>query len=85
MSISERVTKAFAVAMNDAQQPRLGVADGRGRTRHLAIGDPQAPLQTFLSILDHHQLLGDHGRLRDEVMLVSMGDHFDYGTPEARE
>ncbi|MBL8919083.1 MAG: metallophosphoesterase [Myxococcaceae bacterium] len=53
--------------------------------RHVAIGDPQAPLDTFLRILDGHGLLGDDGRLEDDVHLVSMGDHFDYGTPEQRD
>jgi hypothetical protein len=53
--------------------------------RHVAIGDPQAPFQTFLGILDGHGLLGDDGRLRRDVHLVSMGDHFDYGKAEHRE
>lgn len=54
------------------------------RMRHVAIGDPQAPLETFLRILDGHGLLGDDGRLRADVHLVSMGDHFDYGKPDVR-
>ncbi len=51
---------------------------------HLAIGDPQAPFATFLRILEGHGLLADDGRLRRDVHLVSMGDHFDYGPPEQR-
>lgn len=54
------------------------------RMRHVAIGDPQAPLDTFLRILDGHGLLADDGRLANDVHLVSMGDHFDYGRPEQR-
>lgn len=54
------------------------------RPRRLAIGDPQAPFPTFLAILRRHGLLGDTGRLRDDVGLVSIGDHFDWGGPEAR-
>ena len=44
-----------------------------------AMGDPQAPFERMLQILDHHGLLGDDGMLRPEVGLVSMGDHFDFG------
>jgi hypothetical protein len=54
--------------------------------RHrVAIGDPQAPFEKFLGILERHGLLGKTGRLRRDVFLVSMGDHFDYGTPAERE
>jgi hypothetical protein len=49
-----------------------------------AMGDPQAPLEAILSILAHHGLLADHGRLRDDVRLVSIGDHFDWGPVEDR-
>ncbi len=48
------------------------------------MGDPQAPFDTVLGVLDHHGLL-DHGRLRDDVQLVSMGDHFDWGHPSERK
>ncbi|MBL8912963.1 MAG: metallophosphoesterase [Archangium sp.] len=50
---------------------------------HIAIGDPQAPFETFLAILEAHRLL-KAGRLRDDVQLVSMGDHFDWGKSELR-
>ncbi len=49
-----------------------------------AIGDPQAPLQTFLDLLERRALLGDEGRLLPHVQLVSMGDHFDWGRTEER-
>lgn len=48
------------------------------------MGDPQAPLRTALHILDVHGALGDDGWLDPNVHLVSMGDHFDWGPPEAR-
>lgn len=52
-------------------------------TRHVAMGDPQAPLATVTQVLREHDLLaGD--RLRPGVQLVSVGDHFDFGPPEAR-
>ncbi len=51
----------------------------------MAVGDPQAPLEKFFSILDLNGLLADDGRLRPEVGLVSMGDHFDWGRPDDRE
>ena len=47
-----------------------------------AIGDPQSTFERFAAILDHHGLLGKGGRLRDDVSLLSIGDHFDYA--EAR-
>lgn len=51
--------------------------------RTFAIGDPQAPFDKFIAILDRHGLLSD-GRLRDDVGLISMGDHFDWGQVEDR-
>jgi hypothetical protein len=53
-----------------------------GRVRYAvsaAIGDPQAPLERMLTILTAHGLLTDRGTLRDDVRLVSIGDHFDWG------
>lgn len=51
--------------------------------RRVAMGDPQAPFETVLAVLRLHRLL-DGDRLRDDVQLVSMGDHFDFGPPEHR-
>lgn len=53
--------------------------------RRLAVGDPQAPLHKFLELLDRRGLLSEEGRLRDDVQLVSMGDHFDWGRSDERE
>ncbi len=53
--------------------------------RHLALGDPQAPFATVLEVLDRAQLLAATGRLADDVRLVSIGDHFDFGSVGARE
>lgn len=58
--------------------------DGKVRSRRIAIGDPQAPIERFFTILAEHALLGADGRLADDVMLVSMGDHFDYGKASER-
>ncbi len=74
-----RIRVALERAANDAQDPHLTGPDGRERRRELVIGDPQAPFEKVLAILDHQHLLGDDGRLRPEVALVSIGDHFDYG------
>lgn len=54
-------------------------------SHRLAIGDPQAPFETFLGVLERHRLLGPDRRLRPEVQLVSLGDHFDWGTPAELE
>jgi hypothetical protein len=60
-----------------------GAADGRPRTLELVMGDPQAPFEKVLAVLDGHGLLGEDGRLRPEVALCSIGDHFDYGDEPA--
>jgi hypothetical protein len=49
------------------------------------MGDPQADLGRVLAILAHHDVLGDDGWLRPDVLLVSVGDHFDWGKPQERE
>ena len=41
------------------------------------MGDPQAPFAKLMEVLDRHGAL-DGGRLADDVVLVSIGDHFDY-------
>jgi calcineurin-like phosphoesterase family protein len=64
-----------------AGAPRAPLA----RERRLAIGDPQAPLERLLDILDAHGALGDDGRLVPDVHLVSIGDHFDWGGRSERE
>ncbi|HSR99373.1 MAG TPA: metallophosphoesterase [Kofleriaceae bacterium] len=46
-------------------------------TRTLVMGDPQAPFAKLLEVLDHHGAL-DGDRLAADVVLVSIGDHFDY-------
>ncbi len=54
----------------------------RDRSRSCwAIGDPQSTFDRFLAILDHHGLLGKGRKLRDDVSLLSIGDHFDYAEP----
>src|SRR5437762_1950925 len=69
----------------DARDPKSEPPDGRQRTVHAAVGDGQAPISTFLAILDRHGLLGDDGRLQPQVALVSIGDHFDYGPAAWRQ
>jgi len=45
--------------------------------RTFVMGDPQAPFAKVLEVLDWHRALaGD--RLAADVVLVSIGDHFDY-------
>lgn len=53
-------------------------------TRTFVIGDPQAPFAKVLEVLDHHHALDDD-KLAADVVLVSIGDHFDYDLrqPEA--
>jgi hypothetical protein len=62
-------------------QGRVPIPASRGSSpaRWFAIGDPQASVERFFAVLDRAGLLGDDGRLRDDVGLLSIGDHFDYG------
>ena len=48
------------------------------KRRWFAIGDPQTTFEKFLGILGQHDLLDEKGSLREEVGLVSIGDHFDF-------
>jgi hypothetical protein len=68
-----------------ARGPHSTPPDGRPRSRHLAIGDPQADITRFLALLDRQGLLGPDGWLLPEVQLVSVGDHFDWGKAPERE
>jgi hypothetical protein len=51
-------------------------------SRTLVMGDPQAPFAKLLEVLDRHQAL-DGDRLASDVVLVSIGDHFDYDLVDA--
>lgn len=79
MGAKTRIEEAIHKSVLDAKEPVVAGPDGKARSTHVAIGDAQAPLGTFLAILELHGLLGDHGRLKEDVALVSIGDHFDYG------
>ena len=86
MIVSRRVAAALEQARADVRQPvNGGPRQPLARERRLAIGDPQAPLERLLEILDAHRALGDDGRLAADVHLVSIGDHFDWGGRERRE
>ena len=83
---TKRIERARERAAEDAAGPVYHGAP-RGalrRKRRLAIGDPQAPLSRFFEILERHGVLADDGRLREDVHLVSIGDHFDWGSREER-
>ena len=68
-----------------AKGPHATPAEGRHRTRHVVMGDPQADFDRVMSILALHGLLGGDGGLRPDVCLVSVGDHFDWGPASERE
>ncbi len=79
----DRIFRAAELARDLARAPRAaGPGDGIPRRSHVAVGDPQAPLETVLRVLEANGLLADDGRLRGDVALYSMGDHFDWGGPE---
>jgi Calcineurin-like phosphoesterase len=84
--INQRVLKAQHLAQQDGENPTVErTLRGQKLRRRVAIGDPQAPLLQFLSILDANRLLGEDGRLAEDVYLVSLGDHFDWGTNVQRQ
>jgi hypothetical protein len=77
---------ALRRARQDAEAPSLDSSRAPlGRSRRLAIGDPQASAERFFEILDRHRVLGPDGRLIHEVHLVSIGDYFDWGSLAERE
>src|SRR5581483_9537519 len=80
----QRFVKAQQRAQEDASNLILRPSDRQPRKFNLAIGDPQASLSQFLRVLDLNGLLGDDGRVRSDVGLVTMGDHFDWGRPADR-
>lgn len=49
------------------------------------MGDPQVPFRQLQQVLEHHQLLNQAGNIADDVHLISVGDHFDYGMESTRE
>jgi hypothetical protein len=75
----DRVERALGLAAELADGERFPARSGTAR-RSVAIGDPQAHAHKLFAVLEHHGVLGDDGRLRDDVQLVSIGDHFDFGT-----
>lgn len=79
-----RVRRALERAREDARRPPPDASRAAPAGRIHAMGDPQAPLATVLAVLDSAGLLGEAGRLRPDVHLVSIGDHFDWGTPDER-
>jgi len=83
----EQVPAALALATVLAEgAPYSAPPSGRQRWRRtVAVGDPQAPLETFLHVLAANGLLADNGTLLDDVRLVSIGDHFDWGAVRDRD
>lgn len=78
--ISLRFTAAMERARELFDRPRAGrmAPPPRPAKRIRVVGDPQSSLERFLEVLDAHELLGPDGYLADDVVLISIGDHFDY-------
>lgn len=86
--MSSELTVAVLAALDHAAALRAGSArrpppPAAVCQRRVAIGDPQAAAARFFAALEVHGLLGADGWLRPTVQLVSLGDHFDYGMPDA--
>lgn len=76
---AKRVARAVELAR---QRPAMGQLAGHRAevTRTIAIGDLQASARRIFEVLGYHDLLDEEGRIRGDVQLLSVGDHFDYGT-----
>lgn len=85
---SERVRRALAQCDELLALPVEAIPGARAQGRQtplrtFAIGDPQAPAERFFTILERYDLLDRHGLLAGDAVLVTIGDHFDFGrTPE---
>ncbi|MGZ5969278.1 MAG: metallophosphoesterase [Polyangiales bacterium] len=80
----DRIQAAISRARSLAAAPvPLSREEGRAPTRWFAMGDPQASLSRFFQVLDRAGLLDESGGLRHDVGLLSIGDHFDYGSDAA--
>src|SRR4030095_12074201 len=82
-SLENRIPSRVAAALElGAEWASRGWQHGEAQAgpfrRHVAVGDPPASFETYLRILDRHERLGEDGRLRSDVSLLSIGDHFDY-------
>ena len=75
MSAHAAVKRAAEIAARPWNPP---APSGRTFARTFAIGDPQSPNENVFAILDRFGALGADGMLRDDVALVSIGDHFDW-------
>ncbi len=76
----DRVRRGIALAR---QRLPLGALSGHRTAtfvRTVAIGDLQAGAQRIFEVLAYHDLLDEEGQVRGDVQLLSIGDHFDYGT-----
>jgi hypothetical protein len=77
---ADRVARALELAR---QRPAPGALSGHRTaavSRTVAIGDLQASAQRIFEVLAWHDLLDEEGRIRGDAQLLSIGDHFDYGT-----
>jgi hypothetical protein len=73
---AERARELIERPLGEGRPPPLPIPGKRIRV----VGDPQTSLERFLCVLDAHELLGVDGFLADDVVLVSIGDHFDYAS-----
>lgn len=78
-----RVSLALSLARQRLPMGALAGHRTAEVTRTVAIGDLQASAQRIFEVLAYHDLLDEEGRLRGDVQLLSVGDHFDYGTRQS--
>jgi Calcineurin-like phosphoesterase len=78
--VAARSARALALARRSPVVGEWAAHRADVFTRTVAIGDLQASAARIFDVFAHHDLLTEEGRLRPDVQLLSIGDHFDYGT-----
>jgi len=83
---SHRVRAALEEAASAAERESFSAPPDEGPSTAsrawFVVGDPQTTDERFFAVLDARGLLHDDGRLRPDVGLVSIGDHFDFRAPD---
>jgi hypothetical protein len=82
--VNSCIAAASANAAIAASGALLAPEPNTEATVTFALGDPQATTEKMFEVLAAHQLLTPQGWLKPGIRLVSVGDHFDFGSFSGR-